>query len=391
MPLRILSPQPPQPPPQQLKSIVPLAVIHVLGNVLTNVSLGKVAVSFTHTVKAAEPFFSVIMSAIFLGDVPPVPVGWFCWIGCLSRVGGCSVGVWRCRGDECLFRCKRGVSLGAALPLLLLNRSSPVERAGWCLRSLSHRPLPPPPLSPHPAPPARADLKPKPKPHNQTETNPKVLLTLIPIVGGVVLASLTEATFNWTGFLSAMFSNITFQSRWGAKGGGLLLWCILRALSFSRSTDPTAHQQQPTTTNNQRHPFVIINRNVLSKKLMISKGSLDNMNLFQVRALGAHRRARPRAFCVHCHALASIPLLSFTSINPAFPTPKPQIITIMAFFMLMPVQLLIEGGPFLPHRIAELGLSVDGQWALLQKLLGAGLCFHAYQQLSYMILSKVGF
>ena len=59
---------------RQLKSVAPLAVIHVLGNVLTNVSLGKVAVSFTHTVKAMEPFFSVIMSAIFLGDVPPVPV-----------------------------------------------------------------------------------------------------------------------------------------------------------------------------------------------------------------------------------------------------------------------------------------------------------------------------
>lgn len=182
-----------------VKSIVPLAMIHVLGNVLTNVSLGKVAVSFTHTVKAMEPFFSVIMSAIFLGDVPPPPV----------------------------------------------------------------------------------------------------LATLVPIVGGVILASLTEATFNWTGFLSAMFSNITFQSR-----------------------------------------------NVLSKKLMISKGALDNMNLF-------------------------------------------QIITIMAFFMLMPVQLLVEGGPFLPHRIAELGLSHEGLVALAQKILGAGLCFHAYQQLSYMILSKV--
>jgi hypothetical protein len=31
--------------------VYPLAIIHVLGNVLTNVSLGKVAVSFTHTVK----------------------------------------------------------------------------------------------------------------------------------------------------------------------------------------------------------------------------------------------------------------------------------------------------------------------------------------------------
>ena len=34
-------------------------------------------------------------------------------------------------------------------------------------------------------------------------------------------------------------------------------------------------------------------------------------------------------------------------------------------------------------------MSHDAQLALLQRLLGAGLCFHAYQQLSYMILSQV--
>jgi hypothetical protein len=32
-------------------------------------SLGKVAVSFTHTIKAMEPFFSVVLSAMFLGEV----------------------------------------------------------------------------------------------------------------------------------------------------------------------------------------------------------------------------------------------------------------------------------------------------------------------------------
>jgi hypothetical protein len=37
----------------QISTIYPLAIIHVLGNVLTNVSLGKVAVSFTHTVKVS--------------------------------------------------------------------------------------------------------------------------------------------------------------------------------------------------------------------------------------------------------------------------------------------------------------------------------------------------
>ncbi len=35
----------------QLKNIYPLAIINVVGNLLTNISLGKVAVSFTHTVK----------------------------------------------------------------------------------------------------------------------------------------------------------------------------------------------------------------------------------------------------------------------------------------------------------------------------------------------------
>ncbi len=35
----------------QIKSILPLAAVHMLGNLLTNVSLGKVAVSFTHTIK----------------------------------------------------------------------------------------------------------------------------------------------------------------------------------------------------------------------------------------------------------------------------------------------------------------------------------------------------
>lgn len=37
-----------------MKSIYPLAIINVLGNVLTNVSLGHVAVSFTHTVKVRD-------------------------------------------------------------------------------------------------------------------------------------------------------------------------------------------------------------------------------------------------------------------------------------------------------------------------------------------------
>ncbi|KAK7853621.1 phosphoenolpyruvate/phosphate translocator 2 [Quercus suber] len=55
--------------PQQLAAIFPLAVAHTLGNLLTNISLGKVAVSFTHTIKAMEPLFTVVLSALILAEV----------------------------------------------------------------------------------------------------------------------------------------------------------------------------------------------------------------------------------------------------------------------------------------------------------------------------------
>jgi hypothetical protein len=38
-------------------------------------------------------------------------------------------------------------------------------------------------------------------------------LTLSHCAGGVVLASLKETSFTWFGFLTAMGSNVTFQSR----------------------------------------------------------------------------------------------------------------------------------------------------------------------------------
>ncbi|KAK1376978.1 hypothetical protein POM88_033171 [Heracleum sosnowskyi] len=53
----------------QLIAILPMAVVHTLGNLFTNMSLGKVSVSFTHTIKAMEPFFSVALSAMFLGEL----------------------------------------------------------------------------------------------------------------------------------------------------------------------------------------------------------------------------------------------------------------------------------------------------------------------------------
>ena len=40
-----------------IKGVLPLAVVHTLGNLLTNVSLGAVSVSFTHTIKARGASF----------------------------------------------------------------------------------------------------------------------------------------------------------------------------------------------------------------------------------------------------------------------------------------------------------------------------------------------
>lgn len=179
---------------ESLKTVSPLAGINVLGNVLTNVSLRLVAVSFTHTVKAMEPFFSVIMSFIFLGTVPTLPVA----------------------------------------------------------------------------------------------------ASLVPIVTGVALASTSELTFNWTGFLAALGSNITFQSR-----------------------------------------------NVLSKKFMLKGTGMDNINLF-------------------------------------------SILTIMSFLILAPIAIAVEGVLVTPSLIES--LRAEG---MLVKAIVASVSFHAYQQISYLILQRV--
>ncbi|PIN06557.1 Glucose-6-phosphate/phosphate and phosphoenolpyruvate/phosphate antiporter [Handroanthus impetiginosus] len=96
-----------------LKLLIPVAVCHALGHVTSNVSFAAVAVSFTHTIKALEPFFNAAASQFILGQ---------------------------------------------QIPLTL-----------W--------------------------------------------LSLAPVVIGVSMASMTELSFNWTGFISAMISNISFTYR----------------------------------------------------------------------------------------------------------------------------------------------------------------------------------
>ncbi|KAL8518538.1 hypothetical protein ACS0TY_009775 [Phlomoides rotata] len=98
---------------QLLGVLTPVAFCHALGHVMSNVSFAAVAVSFTHTVKALEPFFSAAASQFVLGHQIPLPL--------------------------------------------------------W--------------------------------------------LSLAPVVLGVSMASMTELSFNWTGFTSAMISNISFTYR----------------------------------------------------------------------------------------------------------------------------------------------------------------------------------
>lgn len=182
----------------QLKMILPLAIVHTLGNLLTNVSLGKVAVSFTHTIKAMEPFFSVLLSAVFLGDAPTMAV----------------------------------------------------------------------------------------------------VLSLMPIVGGVALASISEVSFNWAGFLAAMGSNITFQSRnvlskklmtGDAKKGldQINLFSIITAMSF----------------------FVLLPFTLLVEGFKLTPASFASVGDFNVTLM----RLAIAAGCFHAYQLVSYIILGQVS------------------------------------------------------------------------------
>ena len=69
------------------KTLAPVAVAHTIGHVAATVSMSKVAVSFTHIIKSAEPAFSVVVSCIFLGESFPLPV----YLSLLPIIGGCAL------------------------------------------------------------------------------------------------------------------------------------------------------------------------------------------------------------------------------------------------------------------------------------------------------------
>ncbi|KAJ1698157.1 hypothetical protein LUZ63_006669 [Rhynchospora breviuscula] len=69
------------------KALAPVAVAHTIGHVAATVSMSKVAVSFTHIIKSAEPAFSVIVSRFLLGETFPVPV----YLSLVPIIGGCAL------------------------------------------------------------------------------------------------------------------------------------------------------------------------------------------------------------------------------------------------------------------------------------------------------------
>jgi solute carrier family 35 protein E1 len=69
------------------KGLAPVALAHTIGHVAATVSMSKVAVSFTHIIKSAEPAFSVIIQRFFLGENFPLPV----YLSLLPIIGGCGL------------------------------------------------------------------------------------------------------------------------------------------------------------------------------------------------------------------------------------------------------------------------------------------------------------
>jgi hypothetical protein len=168
------------------------AAMHAVGHVAANLSFAAVAISLTHTVKTLEPAFNVLLSKLFLGVGTPLPVV-TTLIPIMVRAP-CRIMPPEiiCAAVSVLCRMALpshyySVQVGR-IPALLVPKEA-CKREGPDLW-LMHR--------------------------------------IDPCTGcehtrlaqaGVALASASDLTFNWTGFISAMVSNLTFGFRavWSKK------------------------------------------------------------------------------------------------------------------------------------------------------------------------------
>ena len=64
-----------------------VALAHTIGHVAATISMSKVAVSFTHIIKSAEPAFSVLVSRFFLSETFLIGV----YLSLLPIIGGCGL------------------------------------------------------------------------------------------------------------------------------------------------------------------------------------------------------------------------------------------------------------------------------------------------------------
>jgi solute carrier family 35 protein E1 len=90
--------------------------------------------------------------------------------------------------------------------------------------------------------------------------------------------------------------------------------------------------------------LIFQSRNVLSKRLMIKKDSLDTITMF-------------------------------------------SLITIASTLLLLPISLATEGWKFTPAALSAMGIA--DPFLLIRQALQAAFFFHMYQQVSYMILERV--
>jgi solute carrier family 35, member E1 len=63
-----------------------------------------------------------------------------------------------------------------------------------------------------------------------------------------------------------------------------------------------------------------------------------------------------------------------------------SMITMLSFFLLAPIALAIEGIQMTPAAFEAAGVSPD---VIVKLVASSALCFHLYQQVSYMILARV--
>ena len=63
-----------------------------------------------------------------------------------------------------------------------------------------------------------------------------------------------------------------------------------------------------------------------------------------------------------------------------------SVITMMSAVLLLPVALSLEGFQFAPSNLQAMGLDPS---LIYKRALFAAVCFHSYQQVSYMILQRV--